>query len=643
MSIKVIESIVAALVKKARDKEIFLSSFGILSLLSDEAANELVNRGYIQTLASLINFQLNDVGICALWCSILLNVFKHSPSFHDSVINPSNGEENFTSIKTILERHSQDPQICDIVGSIIVEFSKDGYFCPARSGLNSSLVSTLLASLHADMTLSHSVCPAIEVLIHRSGVALDKNSCSLLVSVIQTRIGFLGDLLPALTILLRISDLKNPAFIGSASELGLTQLVVSLMQKYAEDSAVVETCLALSLNLVTNNASLVGEFIQSGFVELTVNAIRKHGQTVPAICICGLDSLLVLSMSPAAIQSFVAANGTPLLFEVVRSPMASDHIMQDVWGICSWIASSDGSVVFKASGGGDVILGLFEKYMRDQTATERGSVTLMYLVQSCPEMAKSITTPQAIALFATVLNTYIENQTICAQLSFLFSKIADVLNGSGLDNCIYPLISVIYKHGGNQSIVEHVCATLKRVALSNNRSMNNSSLSGSSWGSGLGGLLEKNFSSLDICRPIINTLETLTRTQDATNCRALLVYVRALVVIFGNNAADISIAQCASGVLKNIIPVENALNVLAGTSETIPAISAVLGANGKDKIVFSNCSFILRVLTDNVPQVCQAFVQSSCAPVFYNLYVMYQTSDPATASEGSWIEKYVRR
>lgn len=642
MQIKIVDSIFATLVSNINVKDICLASFNIIALLSDEAATDIIELECIETLASVTEIHENDPNICGLWCGIVLNLFKNSPSFHDLMLDPSKGTEGFETLKYIYKTHNKDHQVCDAIGQIILEFFNDGYFIESRKALAGELLGIMLQSLSADATLSHSLCPAMAELLTFLGTGLDVNGYALLVAVVNAQAGFLDDLLPALTVLMRVSEMKEPNIISHASELGISRVVVTMLHNYAEDSAVVEVCLALASNVLTSNISLCDEFVQLRFVELAISSIRKHGASVPSICTYGLDALLVMSMNASAIQSFISSNGTPLLFEIMRSPIASELIMRNVWGICSWVAKRNGSIVLAGAGGGEVILGLFETYVRDQVSAERGSVTLMYLVQSCPEMSSIITTPQAISLFANALGMYMDNQSICAQISFLFSKIVDILDGSGIENCVYQLLSVVFKHGENKTIVECVCATLKRVILSDiAHSRPTSTLSGSNWGSNLGGVLEKNFNSLDICRSVIDALETLTRIQDPANFRSLLAYIRTFVIIFGNYRSDLTIVQCASGVLKNIIMSENALQMLAGTTETIPAIKAVLEASGQDKIVFLNCSYVLSVLVENVPQLYQMFVQDGCATIYYNLYAMFKTTDPATASEGSWIEKHI--
>lgn len=641
MRIKVADVIFGTLLSKVDDRDICLASFNVLALLSDEAAGEIVESGCLETLANVTERYPNDAAICGLWCGIILNLFKSYKPFHDEMIDPQ-ASESFETLKAVYKTHSRDPQVCDAMGQIIMEFSNDGYFVESRKPLAAELLTLLLTSLSADTSLSHSVCPPMAELLSFLGAGLDVNSYALLVAATQARAGFLDDLLPALTVLMRASEMKDPSLIAHASELGIGQVVVTLLHNYAEDSAVVDVCLALASNVLTNNNTLYPEFVQLGFVELAVASIRKHGASAPSICTRGLDALLVLSMNPSAIQAFISSNGTPLLFEIMQSPIASELIMQNVWGICSWIASNNSSIVLAAAGGGNVILGLFETYIRDKICTERGSVTLMYLAQSCPEMSSVITTPQAISLFANVLGTYMDNQAVCVQMAFLFSKIVDILDGSGIENCLYQLLSIAYRHSENKTIVECVCATLKRIALSDIKySRSPSALSSSNWASSLGEVLEKNGNTPDICRCVIDALATLTRIQDPANFRSLLTHVRTFVVVFGNNSSDLAIAQCASELLKNIIPSENALQILAGTTETIPAIKAVLDASGQDKVVFLNCSYVLKVLVESVVQLYQSFVQFGCATTYYNLYAMFKTSDPATAAEGSWIEKYI--
>lgn len=621
------------------NREICLAAYTVLSLLSDGVPDKIV--GYFEFLEETVEEYPKDPEICTLWCGILLNFFRYIEKYQKVAFEDEAGG-SFDPIKAIIINNGQDPQVCDIVSKAVIEHEKAGFFDPRRSALIDFLIKTFLNSLSADRSLSCSVCSAIAVLLPHYDISLGKESYALLVNTVQERAGFFEDLHPALIILNSVAERNDPELINNAGEFGLAPILVNLLGNYSENSVILDVCLALSHNLVKSNQQVKNELIQYGFIQSAINAIRNHGAAVPSICVNGLNSLLVLSMVPAAIQIIVASNGTTLLFEIARSPIATEFIMQSIWGICSWIAANDSSIVLNSAGGGDAIIGLFEKYKSNPLAVEFGLMTIMYIVQSCREMDSCITSPQVISLFASVLDSYKENQSVCSPLSFIILKIAELLGGSGIEACISNLLLIIYNYNTNKSIVENVCSTLQKVALSIINGGLNNSLVGTIWASCLCGALEKNYILKDSYVPIIIALETLSRLPDPANLQEVATHMRLFVVALGNSGPDTVTAQCASSVIKNVISVNNAVQMLASTNETYPAIVAALKATGNDKIVFINCSYILKVLIGTYNQLFQAFTQSGCAETFYGLYVAFKSSDPAVASEGSWIETYIR-
>lgn len=651
MSFKVIGPIFAALKAYPRDLSLCEVSFNTIYLLSDTAATQILQSGVIPTMAAITQGFINEASICTLWSGIFINLFTGDASFRAANLsataansNTGGNDSGFGLIRAIFAAHkAKDFQLCGILAGIVQSFAREGYFKDHLASVGAELVVGFLGVLNADPTLSHSICPAVMELLPCLGTgSLGQANYAILAKTAQLRAGFLDDLLPVLTVLRRAAERKDNVLTMGASALGLPRTIVGVMQNYAENSAVVEACLCLAARILEENTSLGNDFVQCGYVQCAAAAIRKHGATVPAICAGALDSLLIISMNSAGIQAITSVGVVPLLFELLKAPGVAASTVHAAWGIASWVASRDPTsarLVFTSSDNANIIFTLFDTYSRDPVATERCVGLLVYLAQ-CPEMRTAVAAPRVLSTLTSVLGSYINNSGVCGHVCNLLSIAADVLSDvSGLKSSISSLLSLVFKFHTDTSIVTYACSTLTKIAL-RDAAQHCSSFGDYSWASSLCGAIEKNSAAPDLCKPIFEALTVITRVPDVTNFRVLALYTQLFVFVLGKNASDLVIGQYVSSVLRNILNADNVVPTLMGLNDTIPAINAVLMANGTDRTIFVNCSAILQAIVSN-KAVFLTFTQSGCANCFYSIYTSFSACAPDIAAEASWINQYI--